>query len=403
MNMIPESNQMLDTSSELYKVTASLKDSMINSSSSVVSGDHGSDLFTPKKNLGKMDFLKLLTTQLQFQDPMSPMENTEFISQLAQFSALEGTNNVESALANLDTSFKESLSIQNYSAQSMTNASAVSLIGKKIRLREIQINYYGNPDETVPIRVHLGDLNNAAVEICNQDGEVIRTLCAENKDAENSVSLSWDGKTDSGEYAKRGKYTLHVVGEEKNSALYCFVEDVVQGVRYADDGPLIKVGGKELSIGNIMDISMIQSSVNSTQQSGIKDTNALLLLDKKIRYAEKSPTYSPKEGQFLELYADMGGFHSAMIQVTDKDGAVVHSFSIETASGNIASVKIPCVDHNKNGPYSVSFAGNSSGYFFNEGKVEGIVTIKGVTHVRVNGKTIPLSEIIEVAPTTLSA
>ena len=43
-----------------------------------------------KKNteLGKEDFLQLLTVQLKFQDPLNPMQDTDFIAQLAQFSSL---------------------------------------------------------------------------------------------------------------------------------------------------------------------------------------------------------------------------------------------------------------------------------------------------------------------------
>lgn len=43
----------------------------------------------PQKNLGQNDFLKLLATQFQVQDPMKPMEDTAFIAQMAQFSSLE--------------------------------------------------------------------------------------------------------------------------------------------------------------------------------------------------------------------------------------------------------------------------------------------------------------------------
>jgi flagellar basal-body rod modification protein FlgD len=52
-------------------------------------------------SLGKTDFLNLLATQLQYQDPMNPMSDTEFISQLAQFSALEAANNTSTAIGNL--------------------------------------------------------------------------------------------------------------------------------------------------------------------------------------------------------------------------------------------------------------------------------------------------------------
>ena len=49
-------------------------------------------------NLGKDEFLKLLTTQLQHQDPMNPTDDTAFIGQMAQFSALEQTTNMARSL-----------------------------------------------------------------------------------------------------------------------------------------------------------------------------------------------------------------------------------------------------------------------------------------------------------------
>lgn len=52
-------------------------------------------------SLGKDDFLKLLVTQLQYQDPLQPMDNSQFIAQLAQFSALEQMNNVANGMNTL--------------------------------------------------------------------------------------------------------------------------------------------------------------------------------------------------------------------------------------------------------------------------------------------------------------
>ncbi|MFS0672439.1 flagellar hook assembly protein FlgD [Ornithinibacillus sp. 179-J 7C1 HS] len=55
----------------------------------------------PDSNLGKDDFLKILMTQIQNQDPTNPMDDREFISQLAQFSSLEQTMNMANAIQGL--------------------------------------------------------------------------------------------------------------------------------------------------------------------------------------------------------------------------------------------------------------------------------------------------------------
>lgn len=61
--------------------------------------------------LDKQAFLQLLVAQMQYQDPLEPMDNTEYVSQLAQFSALEAMQNVD---------------------QSLINQNALNLVGKNV-------------------------------------------------------------------------------------------------------------------------------------------------------------------------------------------------------------------------------------------------------------------------------
>lgn len=68
--------------------------------------------------LGKDAFLKLLATQLQYQDPLNPMDNTQFIAQMAQFSTLEQITNLEDSMSQL--------TFTNQVAQS------VSMIGRTV-------------------------------------------------------------------------------------------------------------------------------------------------------------------------------------------------------------------------------------------------------------------------------
>lgn len=95
------------------------------------SGSNNSVQSTVKKqsNLGKDDFLKLLVTQLRFQDPMNPMEDKEFIAQMAQFSSLEEMQNLGKTLA--------------AQADLGQLSQASSLIGKKVAVRTDEAHFAG--------------------------------------------------------------------------------------------------------------------------------------------------------------------------------------------------------------------------------------------------------------------
>ncbi|MDR3276174.1 MAG: flagellar hook assembly protein FlgD [Treponema sp.] len=74
----------------------------------------------PQQELGKDDFLKLLITQLQYQDPTSPMENTEFIAQMTSFSTLEQMNNMAESF--------------NQLANLLSGGEAVSALGRPVEI-----------------------------------------------------------------------------------------------------------------------------------------------------------------------------------------------------------------------------------------------------------------------------
>src|SRR5690554_3043438 len=73
-----------------------------------------------QKTVGLEDFMKIFLTQLSFQDPLEPVDNREFIAQLAQFSSLEVTNRTNANMESL-------LDVQSISQ-------TVGLIGKKVQI-----------------------------------------------------------------------------------------------------------------------------------------------------------------------------------------------------------------------------------------------------------------------------
>ncbi|MBW1702547.1 MAG: flagellar hook assembly protein FlgD, partial [Deltaproteobacteria bacterium] len=84
---------------------------------------NNSQLSTPgDSTLGKDAFLNLLVTQLRHQDPLSPMESTQFTAQLAQFSSLEQLSSVN-----------ENLGILRIYQASINNSQAVGFIGKTVK------------------------------------------------------------------------------------------------------------------------------------------------------------------------------------------------------------------------------------------------------------------------------
>ena len=76
-------------------------------------------------SLGKDDFLKLLIAQLQNQDPLNPADNTEFVSQLAQFSSLE-------QLTTMNSSLEQSIEFNRSVTETINNSMMVNFIGKSV-------------------------------------------------------------------------------------------------------------------------------------------------------------------------------------------------------------------------------------------------------------------------------
>src|SRR6266446_3811487 len=72
-----------------------------NTTSSTASSADLSGIALPAQTLGQDDFLKLLVKQLTSQDPLNPQSDTQFIAQMAQFSALEQAKSMESDMAQM--------------------------------------------------------------------------------------------------------------------------------------------------------------------------------------------------------------------------------------------------------------------------------------------------------------
>ena len=199
--------------------------------------------------LGKDEFLKLLITQLQYQDPLNPMEGTEFATQLAQFNSVE-------QLINLNDGVNGLANAQDVMSAGLNNSLASSLTGKTARVLSNSIYSDGNSEQVIHLR--LQDLA-AETEITIRDanGKAIRTETLSNL-GRGDHSWTWDGKSDAGVRAPEGEYTIDVASSNGDDTVntLTFIEGLVEKVRFTSQGVELLVNGVRLPLGDVEEIGI---------------------------------------------------------------------------------------------------------------------------------------------------
>ncbi|MFF7399295.1 FlgD immunoglobulin-like domain containing protein [Achromobacter sp. NPDC008082] len=184
-------------------------------------------------------FLKLLVTQLQNQDPLNPMQNAELTSQMAQIATVEGVNNLKNTML--------AISGQIDVSQSMN---AVSMIGKGVLIpgTKIKVGVDGdNAAERVvtPYGLDLqADAQKVQVRISDANGAVVRTIEMGEQKA-GVYTLDWDGKNDNGVAMEPGAYTVSVLatdGDSKKVNAEVLSYGMVKSVAYSTNGLRLDLG-----------------------------------------------------------------------------------------------------------------------------------------------------------------
>ena len=144
--------------------------------------------------MGQTAFLTLFTTQLKNQNPLDPMDNTAFVSQLAQFSQLEATTKMSGSMESL---------VKSLSTSQISGASA--LIGKTVGVTDGKAVFDGAPVNgfvTLPT-----DVDSLSLKVYNSSGQLVRTgqVGAQKK---GEFGFAWDGKDDSGNAVANGAYRI---------------------------------------------------------------------------------------------------------------------------------------------------------------------------------------------------
>lgn len=208
---------------------------------------------TTNKELDRDAFLKLLTTQMQAQDPLNPMDNTEFVAQLSQFTSLERLESIS-----------QSMNTLAMSTSSNTSAQMVSFIGKQVTIARPDITL-GEGGTHTPTEIELAaDASEVTVSIKDADGKIVRTV-EMGRSESGPHAFAWDGLADDGAPLEPGTYTLSVnalneEGERVNAQVS--TRRKVNGVSFEGGLPRLDVDGLEdaATLGEVQQVTREEDS-----------------------------------------------------------------------------------------------------------------------------------------------
>jgi len=200
-------------------------------------------------------FLKLLTVQMQNQDPTNPMDNSQLTTQMAQLSTVTGISTLNSSLNTLMSSLQSSQSLQ---AASMIGHSVLAP-GNTLQLASSTSTDASGASTTTQKAVFgvqlASDADAVNVTITDSSGVVVRQLSAGAQSA-GVVPVLWDGTNNAGSKAPDGKYTFTVTASSAGTSVSAtpLAFGTVSSVMNGTDGVKLNVS----NVGTIKQTDVVQ-------------------------------------------------------------------------------------------------------------------------------------------------
>lgn len=220
-------------------------------------------------NLDKDSFMLLLVTQFKYQDPLNPMDDKEFIAQMAQFSSLEQLMNLNTSMEGLTTATNN---------QQMVNAT--SYIGKLVSVagntigKSTAVNADGVSETSIStFRYAFGDnVVKGTLSVKDANGNTIYTEDLAGKQAGVTFEFNWNGKMGNGTDAPDGVYTVSLGAfNDKGEAVLSdqVVDATVTGVVNSDGTVYLGMdGGQLMELANVRQVTTPKVKESSASNSG---------------------------------------------------------------------------------------------------------------------------------------
>lgn len=199
----------------------------------------------PNQTLGQDQFLNLLVAQLKNQDPLKPVDNGEFIAQLAQFSQLEQTKQMTTALNKF---------IERQDAANTQNL--VALFGRQVSAAGSTAVLASGKPTTLSYRLG-GDASSVVVQVSDAAGIPVRTMSVGSQGA-GAQTVTWDGRGDRGNLLPEGRYSFAVVataGPDRPVAATTLQTGTVTGLNFDGGSPTLMLNtGQTIAPNQILEV-----------------------------------------------------------------------------------------------------------------------------------------------------
>ena len=194
--------------------------------------------------MGKNDFLALFTAQLRNQDPTDPVKNEAFVAQLAQFSQLEATTNMATALTQMSSTM-----------QGDRMMSAAGLIGRSVTAPGLPALLQDGQAVTGTISLPT-NASAVQIDIYDASGSLVRGLVAGAQSA-GTRAFSWDGLDNDGKALPDGAYSVNaqVTAAGKRSTLPVNMTSIVKSVSnnpITKDLTIIDQSGQTIPVSSVI-------------------------------------------------------------------------------------------------------------------------------------------------------
>ncbi len=280
-------------------------------------------------SLDKDSFMLLLVTQFKYQDPLNPMDDKEFIAQMAQFSSLEQLMNLNTSMESLTTATNN---------QQMINAT--SYIGKQVTISGNSIGKTTDETtkETTITRFRYSPAANTAggtitVRDADNNAVYVEELSAKNKGT--TYEFLWNGKNTDGTVAGDGVYTVNLVLRDSNGDAVLsdqVVDAKVTGV-VTDSGVVYLglEGGQLMPLANVRQV-MLPATTTATDSSG---TSTGTTTDSST--ATASSAVASSAAAISTAVSNAAASSAAAIKTAASDAATSSAAAIKAAASDAAA------------------------------------------------------------------